>query len=80
MQEMIRAKGEKLYFGFLHLEKAFDRVPSEVIRWAVCRLIVEEWLVSAVMAMYTGAKTVVRTVYGDSNSFEVKIGMHKVQH
>jgi len=30
------------------------------------KLGVEEWLVSAVMSMYTGAKTVVRTVYGNS--------------
>jgi len=28
------------------------------------KLGVEEWLVSADMSMYTGAKTVVRTVYG----------------
>jgi len=34
-------------------------------------------LLSAVMSMYTGAKTVVRTVYGNSNSFEVKVGMHQ---
>jgi len=27
--------------------------------------------------MYTGAKTVVRTVYGDSKGFEVKVGMHQ---
>jgi len=27
--------------------------------------------------MYTVAKTVIRTVYGNSNSFEVKIGMHQ---
>jgi len=27
----------------------------------------EEWLVLAVMSMYTGAKTVVRTAYGNSN-------------
>ena len=27
--------------------------------------------------MYTGAKTVVRTVYGNSNGFEVKVGMHQ---
>jgi len=46
------------------LEKAFDRVPREVIRWTLRKLGVEEWLVSAVMSMYTGAKTVVRTVYG----------------
>ena len=32
---------------------------------------------SAVMSMYTGAKTVVRTVYGNSNGFEVKVGMHQ---
>ena len=35
------------------------------------KLGVEEWLESAVMSMYTGAKTVVRTVYGNSNGFEV---------
>jgi len=45
-----------------------------VIRWAIRKLGVEEWLVSAVMSVYTG---VVRTVYGDSNCFEVKVGMHQ---
>jgi len=32
-------------------------VPREVIRWAMYKLGVEEWLVSAVMSMYIGAKT-----------------------
>jgi len=27
--------------------------------------------------MFTGAKIVVRTVYGDSNCFDVKVGMHQ---
>ena len=44
------------------------------------KLGVQEWLVSAVMSMYTGAKTVVRTVYGDSSGFELKVGSTKVQH
>jgi len=74
MQENFRVKGKQLYFGFVDLEKAFDRVPREVIRWAMRKLGVEEWLVSAVMSMYTGAKTV--TVYGNSSGFEVKVGMH----
>jgi len=60
------------------LKKASDRVPREVISWAMRTLGVEEWLVSAVMSMYTGAKTVVRTVYGNSKGFEVKVGMHQV--
>jgi len=31
----------------------------------------------AVMSMYTGAKTVVRTVYGNSSGFQVEVGMHQ---
>jgi len=44
MQKKFRAKGKKLYFGFVDLLKAFDRVSREVIRWAVRKLGVEEWL------------------------------------
>jgi len=42
MQKKFRAKEKKLYFGFLDLEKAFDRVPREVTRRAMCKLGVEE--------------------------------------
>jgi len=77
MQENFRVKGKKLYFGFVDLEKAFDRMPREVISLAMRKLGVEEWLVSAVMSVYTGAKTVIRTVYGNSKGFEVKMGMHQ---
>jgi len=54
-----------------------DRVPTEVIRWARHKLGVKEWLVLAVMSMYTGVKTIVINVYGNSNSFELKVGMHR---
>jgi len=37
------------------------------------KLKVEEWLVSTVMSMYRDTKSVVRTVYGNSNGFEVKV-------
>jgi len=43
MQENFRVKGKKLYFCFVDLEKAFDRVPREVISWAIRKLGVEEW-------------------------------------
>jgi len=38
MQENFTVKGEKLHFGFVDLEKAFDRVPREVISWAMRKL------------------------------------------
>jgi len=59
------------------LEKAFDRVPREVTRWALKKAGVEERLVKAVMAVYKGAQTVVRTTDGDSKAFNVKVGLHQ---
>jgi len=56
-------KSKKLYFGLVDLVKAFDKVPTEVIRWAMRKLCADEWLVSAVMSMSVGARTVVRTVH-----------------
>ena len=41
MQENFRVKGKKLYFGFVDLEKAFDRVLREVISWTMRKLGVE---------------------------------------
>jgi len=79
MQENFRVKGKKLYFGFVDLQKAFDRVPREVISWAMRKLGVTEWLVSAVMSMYAGAKTVVRTLV-IAKVLRLKWVCTKVQH
>ena len=57
-------------------KKAFDRVPRDVTRWALMKAGVDEWLVKAVMVMYEGAQTVVRTTEGDSKAFNVKVGLH----
>jgi len=38
---------------------------------------VPKWLVSAVLPMYTGAKTLVRTVYCNRKCFDVKVGKHQ---
>ena len=69
-----RVKSKKL--GFVYLEKAFDRVPREVTKWTMCKLRVDEWLVSAVMSVYMGSKTVVRTAHGNTDNIEVT-GMHE---
>jgi len=76
-QQFLKKLTVGLDFGFVDLEKASDRIPRKAIRWAMRKSGVEEWLVSAVMSIYTGAKTVVRTVCGNSSGFEVKVGMHQ---
>jgi len=40
--QKFRAKRKKLYFGFVDLKKAFDKVPREVVRWGMNKLGVEE--------------------------------------
>ena len=37
MQEKYGCKGKKLYFTVVDLEKAFDKLPREVTRWALMK-------------------------------------------
>ena len=77
LQEKYIGKNRKLYFGFVDLEKAFDRVPREVVKWALRKEGVEEWLIKTVMYTYVDARTAVRVGNGFSEDFEVKVGVHQ---
>ena len=74
--EKFRAKN-KLFFVFVDLEKAFDWVPREVIRFALRRKGVPEYLVNGVMSLYKGCKTAVSVEGELSSSFSVKVGVHQ---
>jgi hypothetical protein len=77
LQEKFRAKGRPLYYAFVDLEKAYDRIPREVVRWALRDAGVDEWLVDTVMSTYKNARTVVLTDDGVSEEFEVGVGLHQ---
>lgn len=77
VQEKYISKKKDLWIAFVDLEKAFDRVPREVVWWALRLLGVEEWLVSVIMAMYEDVKTSVKVKGGESAAFEVKVGVHQ---
>ena len=44
----------------MDIEKAFDRVPRDVVKLVLRKLVVDEWLIHTVMALYKEACTVVR--------------------
>ena len=51
MQEKYLAKKKELWTAFVDLEKAFDRVPREVVWWALRKVGVEEWFVKVIQGV-----------------------------
>ena len=56
------------------LEKAFDRVPRDVIWWAMRKLGIDEWLVQS---MYKDVRSRARVGNGYSEEFGVGVGVHQ---
>ena len=77
MQERFLAKKNDLYFTFVDLEKAFDRVPQQVVTWALRKVGLEEWIIRVVKAMYENAKSTVNINGTIGDPFPVKVGVHQ---
>ena len=77
LQEKYLAKKKKnLYFTFVDLEKAFDRVRRDVVWRTLRKLGVEEWLVKVVQSMYRNAQNRVQINRTLSDEFLVHIRLH----
>ena len=77
VQEKHLAANKPLYMAFVDLEKAFDRVPRDVIWWAMRKLGIDEWLVRLVQSMYKDVRSRVRVGDGYSKEFGVGVGVHQ---
>src|SRR6476619_2559526 len=77
VQEKYMEKKKDLWMAFVDLEKAFDRVPREVLWWALRKMNVPEQLLEVIQAIYNHAKTAVRTQNGIEEEFEIKVGVHQ---
>ena len=74
-------KSERLWAAFVDLEKAFDRVPRELVWWSLRRKNVTESLIGAMKALYEGSRAAVRVKAGPKaqtgREFEVAVGVHQ---
>jgi hypothetical protein len=77
LQEKYLAKNKELWIAFVDLEKAYDRVPREVVWRALRCLGVDELIVSVIRAMYEDATTRVKLNGRESNAFSVRVGVHQ---
>ncbi|KAK3548559.1 hypothetical protein QTP70_014478, partial [Hemibagrus guttatus] len=71
--EVIRETGRKV----LDLEKAYDRVPREELWYCMRKSGVAEKYVRVVQDMYERSRTVVRCAVGQTEEFNVEVGLHQ---
>ena len=75
--EKFRDAAKDLHIIFIDLEKAFDRIPRDLI-WAALRSHgVPEQYVQIIMDMYKGVTTRIRCTSGTSAPFFVLLGVHQ---
>ena len=77
LQEKFLGKKKNLYFAFVDLEKAFDRVPRKVLWWVMRKLGIDESIIRTVQAMYCNAQSKVRVGSCYSEPINVSVGVHQ---
>ena len=70
-------KEKEGFLAFLDLEKAYDRVPREVVYWCLQRKGVPEQMVGMVQATYKEVTTRVRTDCGETEEFGIEVRLHQ---
>ena len=66
-----------MHMVFVDLEEVYDRVPREVLWWALKKKRVPGKYVQLVRAMYDRASTYVRSTAGETDQFNVAVGLHQ---
>ncbi|EXC31207.1 DNA ligase 4 [Morus notabilis] len=77
LMERYREVKTDLHIVFIDLEKAYDRVPREVLWWVLEKRGVRVRYIKVIKDMYDGVVTSVRTVGGYTTEFPIRIGLHQ---
>ncbi|KAK3510844.1 hypothetical protein QTP70_022787 [Hemibagrus guttatus] len=77
LMEKYRDGQRELHCVFVDLEKAYDRVPREELWYCMRKLGVAGKYVRVVQDMYERSRTVVRCAVGQTEEFNVEVGLHQ---
>jgi hypothetical protein len=75
--ERYREQKKDLYMVFIDLEKAYDKVPRNIMWWILQKHKISTKYITLIKDMYDNAVTSVRTSDGDTNNFSINIGLHQ---
>ncbi|KAK3525420.1 hypothetical protein QTP86_031566 [Hemibagrus guttatus] len=77
LMEKYRDGQRELHCVFVDLEKAYDRVPREELWYCMRKSGVAEKYVRVVQDIYERSRTVVRCAVGQTEEFNVEVGLHQ---
>ena len=78
LQEKYREKNKELHMVFVDLEKSYDRVHHrELIWWSLRQKRVPEAYIKIIQDMYEDCQTQETTREGNTEYFNVKVGLHQ---
>ena len=77
LMERYREQKTDLHMVFIDLEKAYDKIPRNVMWWALEKHKVPAKYITLIKDMYNNVVTSVRTSDVDTDDFPIKIGLHQ---
>ena len=77
LMERYREQKKDLHMVFIDLEKAYDKIPQNVMWWALEKHKVPAKYITLIKDMYNNVVTSVRTSDVDTDDFPIKIGLHQ---
>src|SRR3954469_18261478 len=77
LMERYKEQKKDLHMVFIDLEKAYDKIPWNVMWWALEKHKVLTKYITLIKDMYDNVVTSVRTTDGDTDDFPIKRGLHQ---
>jgi hypothetical protein len=77
LMERCREQKKDMHMVFIDLEKVYDKVPKNIMRWALQKHKVSIKYITLIKDMYDNVVTSVRTSDGDTNDFSINIGLQQ---
>ncbi len=77
LQEKYQERKKDIHMVFVDLEKAYDRVPRDLIWWALRKKNIPEAYITMIQDMYKATKTRVKTRCGLTQYFNIEVGLHQ---